>query len=76
MIPEKFTDWHECVHYNGAALYCTALTTMVCADGRRCKFFKTPEQARADKLASIRSRKERGIAITPEEQEVLDCADW
>lgn len=50
---------------------CAGLNTLVCAECGKCAFYKSRKKAREDRLASIVTRRDRGLYISDTEARML-----
>ena len=67
----KYPPRERCDLYEPIKCECAGLTVVLCSVKGKCPFYKTSEQARRDRLDSIRKRRRKGLLISDAEARML-----
>lgn len=67
----EYLPKERCDPYEPVKCECAGLTVVLCSVKGKCPFYKTSEQARRDRLDSIRKRRRKGLLISDAEAQML-----
>lgn len=67
----EYPPRERCDLYEPIKCECVGLTVVLCSVKGKCPFYKTGEQARKDRLDSIRKRRRKGLLISDVEARML-----
>lgn len=67
----EYPPKERCDLYEPVKCECAGLTVVLCSVKGECPFYKTGEQARKDRLDSIRKRRRKGLLISDAEARML-----
>lgn len=67
----EYPPRERCDLYEPIKCECVGLTVVLCSVKGKCPFYKTGEQARKDRLDSIRKRRRKGLLISDAEARML-----
>lgn len=67
----EYPPKERCDLYEPVKCECAGLTVVLCSVNGKCPFYKTSEQARKDRLDSIRKRRRKGLLISDAEARML-----
>mgnify|MGYP007135727002 CR=1 FL=1 len=67
----EYPPEERCDLYEPVKCECAGLTVVLCSVKGKCPFYKTRDQARKDRLNSIRARRRKGLLISDAEARML-----